>query len=111
MKNFITPPYHVDFLAKKLFADCGEIIDGSIAYLSPSGGGPTEQHTHKHNHLFVVVSDRAKVKLQDKEIIINENESYLVCGSAPHSVWNDSDKTTIMLGISVKEKPRVNDCK
>lgn len=33
MKEFITPPDHIHFLAKKLFADCGEIIDGSIAYL------------------------------------------------------------------------------
>ena len=31
MKEFITPPDHIHFLAKKLFADCGEIIDGSIA--------------------------------------------------------------------------------
>lgn len=104
MKDFITSPNHTDFLAKKLFADCGEIIDGSIAYLSANGGGPTEQHTHKHNHLFVVISGRAKVKFQDREVIINENESYLVSGSEPHSVWNDSTTTTIMLGISVKEK-------
>lgn len=104
MNDFIAPPNHVDFLAKKLFAECGEIIDGSIAYLEPNGGGPTEQHTHKHNHLFVVVSGRAKVTFQDRVIIINKNESYLVEGSEPHSVWNDSDTTTIMLGISVKER-------
>ena len=30
MKEFITPPDHIHFLAKKLFADCGEIIDGSL---------------------------------------------------------------------------------
>lgn len=103
MKDFITPPHHVDFLAKKLFADCGEIIDGSIAYLSKNGGGPAEPHTHAHNHLFVVVSGRAKVTYQDREVIINENESLLVRGSELHSVWNDSNETTVMLGISVKE--------
>lgn len=26
-KEFITPPEHIHFLAKKLFADCGEIIE------------------------------------------------------------------------------------
>ena len=45
-KDFITPPNHVNFLAKKLFGEIGEIIDGSIAYLQPNGGGPDELHTH-----------------------------------------------------------------
>lgn len=31
--GFITPPEHLKFLAKKLFGNCGEIIDGAIAYL------------------------------------------------------------------------------
>lgn len=38
MKNFITPPNHVRFLAKKLFGNVGEIIDGSIAYLEKKVG-------------------------------------------------------------------------
>lgn len=104
MKDFITPPNHIDFLAKKLFGDCGEIIDGAIAYLTVGGGGPIEQHTHEHNHLFIVVKGRAKILFDDKEVIVNENESYLVNGTEPHSVWNDSDATTVMIGISVKKK-------
>ena len=39
MGGFITPPNHINFLAKKLFAGMGEIIDGSIAYLDENGGG------------------------------------------------------------------------
>lgn len=62
-EGFTTPPKHINFNAKKLFGDVGQIIDGSIAYINLKGGGPTEQHTHKHNHLFVVVKGEAKVLL------------------------------------------------
>ncbi len=46
--NFVTPPEHINFLAKNLFGNCGEIINGSIAYLEPNGGGPVQLHTHEH---------------------------------------------------------------
>lgn len=31
MENFIMPPNHINFKAKKLFGQMGTIIDGSIA--------------------------------------------------------------------------------
>lgn len=40
--------------------------------------------------------------LNDDSILLHENESYLVKGSIPHSVWNNQADTTIMLGLSVK---------
>jgi mannose-6-phosphate isomerase-like protein (cupin superfamily) len=102
MNGFMTPPDHVNFLAKKLFANMGEIIDGAIAYLDKNGGGPAEVHTHAHNHLFIVVKGEAKI-LPDKEtVIVRENESCFVKGSIPHSVWNSISETTIMVGLSVK---------
>ena len=101
-KDFITPPNHVNFLAKKLFGVIGEIIDGSIAYLQPNGGGPAELHTHEHNHLFIVTKGEAKILLGDKEIIVKKDESFLVKGSIPHSVWNNIDTETVMIGVSVK---------
>ena len=104
MKEFITPPDHIHFLAKKLFADCGENIDGSIAYLEKGGGGPTSLHTHEHNHLFIVVSGQARVELDGEIRIVDANESFLVNGHIPHSVWNNIDGTTVMIGISVKAK-------
>ena len=58
--GFMTPPDHVDFEAKKLFGGMGRIIDGSIAYISMKGGGPTRQHTHAHDHLFIVVKGRGE---------------------------------------------------
>jgi len=102
MKDFITPPDHVNFFAKKLFDNAGEIIDGSIAYLEANGGGPTELHTHEHHHLFIVIHGEAKVVFSDRHVIIHENESFLVQGNMPHSVWNNQTETTIMIGISVK---------
>lgn len=100
--DFITPPNHINFIAKKLFDNCGEIINGSIAYLAPNGGGPTELHTHEHDHLFIVVEGEAKVLFEDKTHIINENDSFIVEGKKPHSVWNNISETTIMIGITIK---------
>ena len=103
MYGFITPPNHVNFWAKKLFTDTGEIIDGSIAYLDKNGGGPTELHTHAHNHLFIVAKGEAKVLYADREIIIKENDSYFVDGKTPHSVCNNGTEQAIMIGLSVEK--------
>jgi len=100
----MTPPKHVNFEAKKLFDNVGEIIDGSIAYITLKGGGPTEQHTHDHNHLFIVTKGEAKVLLDKEEVIIHQDEAFLVEGKIPHSVWSNQDEETVMIGISVKAK-------
>ncbi len=102
MNDFITPPNHVNFKARKLFGEMGTIIDGSIAYVDLNGGGPTEQHTHEHNHLFIVTKGEAKIKLADNEVIVKKDESFLVEGKIPHSVWNNIQVETVMIGISVK---------
>lgn len=104
MNNFLTPPNHVNFSAKKLFNDVGEIIDGSIAYLYQQGGGPATNHTHEHSHLFIVIQGEAKIISGSEIVIIKENESYLMEGTIPHSVWNNIAGVTIMVGISVKPK-------
>lgn len=102
MEDFITPPEHINFKAKKLFGEMGTIIEGSIAYVDLNGGGPTEQHTHEHNHLFIVVKGEAKIKLADNEVIVKKDESFLVEGKIPHSVWNNIQDETVMIGISLK---------
>lgn len=105
--KFITPPNHINFLAKKLFDNCGEIVNGSIAYLEPNGGGPTELHTHKHDHLFIVIKGEAKVLFENEFHIIHENESFVVKGNLLHSVWNNTQGITVMVGISIKNKARI----
>ena len=104
MKDFIAPPNYINFLAKKLFDGMGKIINGSIAYLEKDGGGPSELHTHEHNHLFIVVKGEAKIILGNRTVIVKDNESYLVEGGIPHSVWNNFSGVTVMIGISVKKE-------
>ena len=100
--RFTTPPKHMSFEAKKLFENVGQIMDGSIAYMGVNGGGPTEQHTHEHDHLFVVVKGEARIQLGDETVVIRKDEAFLVKGTIPHSVWNNQEDETVMLGISVK---------
>lgn len=101
MKDFVIPPNHVNFYAKKLFEQCGYIMDGSIAYIACNGGGPTEKHVHEHAFLFIVVQGEAKILLGNKTVIVKQNESFLVKGTIPHSVWNNTNAETVMIGISV----------
>lgn len=101
--SFITPPDHVGFLAKKIFSNTDKITDGSIAYLAPNGGGPIKSHSHSHDHLFYVIKGEARVEYEDKIVIIKENSSYLVDGSKLHSVWNNLDSETIMLGFTAEK--------
>ena len=101
MNEYITPPNHINFKARKLFGEMGKIIDGSVAHISLKGGGPVEQHTHEHNHLFIVTKGEAKILLGDKEFIVKEDEAFLVNGKIPHSVWNNIEGETTMIGITV----------
>lgn len=102
MEDFITPPNHVRFHAKPLFGNMGEIMNGAIAYLDELGGGPIEKHTHEHNHLFIVVQGEAKILLDQETKILRANEAFLVEGRIPHSVWNNVQGQTVMIGITVK---------
>ncbi len=101
-EGFVMPPKHVGFEAKKLFDRVGELTDVLIAYIEPHGGGPTEKHTHGHNHLFVVTQGRERIQSGDKTILLEKDQSYLIEGNVPHSVWNDSNETTVMIGITLK---------
>ena len=104
--GFITPSEHVNFLAKNLFGACGQIVNGAIAYLAPDGGGPVTPHTHATNHLFIVTQGEAKVLLDGQERIIRENEAFIVKGGIPHSVWNNAQAETVMIGITIKENDK-----
>ena len=101
MSDFMTPPKHVNFRAKKLFGAVGNIVDGTVAYIDLNGGGPTELHTHEHNHLFIVTEGEAKILLGDEEVIIHKDEAFLVEGCVPHSCWNNIEGVTKMIGITV----------
>jgi mannose-6-phosphate isomerase-like protein (cupin superfamily) len=51
--------------------------------------------------LFIVVSGEVKIQLGSQEVVVRENESFLVEGKIPHSVWNNGKETAVMLGITV----------
>ena len=104
MQEFITPPNHKGFSAKKLFDENGKIKWGAIAYIERGGGGPECNHVHSDNHIFIVVDGEAKIILGDKEIILRKNESCFVDGMTPHSIWNNAEQTTTVIKISVERE-------
>ncbi|WP_294461374.1 cupin domain-containing protein [uncultured Ruminobacter sp.] len=100
--GFVTPPKHINFKAKKLFGEIsGKIRDGAVAVVELNGGGPEEKHCHPHNHLFIVTSGEARVEYDDETVIIHENEAFMVEGIRPHAVWNNANRTTVMIGITI----------
>lgn len=103
--ELFTPPKHINFLAKKLF-DSADMKDVSIAFLEKDGGGPTENHTHPHDHLFIVTQGEAKIILGEETVIVRKNEHILVKGNIPHSVWNNIDGQTVMIGINIENERR-----
>ena len=99
--QFFTPAKHVKFEAVKLFGASDNIKDISLAYIDKDGGGPTREHTHAHNHLFTVVEGEAKIIMGDDYKILKKGESFLVNGGIPHSVWNNTEKRCVMLGVNL----------
>ena len=49
-----------------------------------------------------MVRGEARVLPDNREIIIHRDESFLVDGTIPHSVWSNQDEETVMTGISLK---------
>ena len=88
MQDFMTPPKHVNFHAKKLFGEMGRIVDGSVAYIKLNGGGPTELHTHEYNHLFIVTEGEAGFT----------TKTYTYCLNCSHT-WEQ--KAALMLAIII----------
>lgn len=87
MDGFITPSNHFGFKAKKLIGKIkGEILDCSIAYIEPHGGGPEPSHAHLHDHFFIVVEGVATIKIGEEKISVGMNESIIVSGSKVHSI-------------------------
>ena len=89
MQEFITPPGHSGFLAKKLFEKGGQIQWGAVAHIEPQGGGPAGGHTHSEDHLFLVI-----------QVQVGENQAFFVDGSIPHSIWNFTGETITVVQIS-----------
>ena len=48
------------------------------------------------------INFEAKKLFGDEEVIIHQDEAFLVNGLIPHSVWSNQDDETVMIGISVR---------
>ena len=99
--EFITPPGHSQFLAKKLFDNLGKIQWGALAYIEQGGGGPEGNHTHQDDHIFIVVEGEVKIYENDEFHVITKDNMYYVKGTTPHSIWNNGDEVAKVIKISV----------
>lgn len=100
--EFMTPEGHKGFLAKKLFDKGNKIQWGAIAYIEKGGGGPENNHTHNDDHIFIVTEGEVKIISGDKEFILGKNQSMVVNGTIPHSIWNNGDVTAVVIKISTE---------
>jgi len=102
LDDCIIPPHHIGFKAKPiLLKEEGKGIDCFLAYIEPEGGGPQTDHTHAHDHLFIVIEGVATIYIEGEINEIGEGQSLIVDGSAKHSVWNKSKSQLKMIGINL----------
>jgi len=100
--GFTVPPGHVLFSAMRLAGRIdAQIADCSIARIDPGGGGPMPEHTHAHDHLFVVLDGSVEIRMNGTATTLPAHQSMLVPGDALHSVWNASQAPAKVLGISL----------
>ena len=104
--EFITPPNHYRFRAKKIFGTpiTGTLTDCSIALIEPNGGGPKPMHQHPHDHFFIVINGEATIYEGETKTLVKADEAIYVKGDVMHSIWNESDAPLKMIGITIKQE-------
>lgn len=104
MSEFMVPPHHTGFKAKKLYGEVpGHIADCAMAYIEPHGGGPSPSHTHPHDHFFIVVEGCATIQINQDRIQVNTDECLLVPGASIHSIWNETNQPLRMIGMTINK--------
>lgn len=107
MSEFMVPPHHTGFKAKKLYGEVpGCIADCAVAYIEPRGGGPSPSHTHAHDHFFIVVEGCATIQIDQDRIQLKSEECLLVPGAIIHSIWNETDLPLKMIGMTIVRSMR-----
>jgi mannose-6-phosphate isomerase-like protein (cupin superfamily) len=76
------------------------IVDSALAYVEPGGGGPEPAHTHEKDHIFIVVSGCATIKLEQQTLVLHTDETAYVKGSIEHSIWNQSEQMLKVIKIN-----------
>jgi mannose-6-phosphate isomerase-like protein (cupin superfamily) len=106
MNEFITPPNHFGFQAKKIYGNPieGCITDCSVAYIAPNGGGPRPSHVHPHHHFFIVTEGEATIYIAQDIFHVKKDEAIFVNGNLQHSIWNEKTTELKMIGITITTK-------
>lgn len=101
--EFITPPNHFGFKAKKIYGNPieGTIRDCAIAYVEPNGGGPKPAHAHPHSHFFIILEGTATIYMDNKRTEVEKDEAIHIDGGIMHSIMNESDVELKMIGITI----------
>lgn len=102
MENFIIPPNHIDFKAKKISQNDvnATMLDLAVAYVEPGGGGPSPSHAHDKDHFFIVVEGCATIRTGNQSIVLQTDETTYIKGSVEHSVWNESNHPLKIIKIN-----------
>lgn len=102
--EFITPPNHFGFQAKKIYGTPikGTLTNCSIAYIEPQGGGPKPEHKHSHNHFFILTEGEATIYEDEKKIIVRKEEAVYINGQKIHTILNESNQELKMIGITIE---------
>lgn len=102
MDGFTPVPCHTGFLAKRVFAEAGRVLDVSIARLEPRGGGPVPAHSHPgRDHLFIVTQGALEVRTPEGIRRFGPDEALLVSGGQVHEAWNAGDSPAVVAGITL----------
>lgn len=106
MNEFITPPNHYGFKAKKIYGTPieGCVEDCAVAYIEPNGGGPKPSHSHPHGHLFIVTDGEATIYIGEDIFHVKTDEAIFIEGNKVHTIMNESTFVLKMIGITIKIK-------
>lgn len=74
---------------------------GRIIHFGPMGGGPFILHSHDYSHLIAAVKGEISVVFEDEEIKLSCNESCVVDGKRPHSVWNRTESEATAVDVYI----------
>ena len=92
---------HTATKAKTLLRDCGNIINVAIVVMEPHGGGPNTPGLHRHDPMFIVVEGEIRAQIGGATKVVKKDETIMVDGRLPHSIWNDGDTPAKVVKLSI----------
>jgi len=100
-QGFKPVPNHKGFIAKLIPSPFEASTDVRLAEIAVEGGGPIEETTHEHDHIFIVLEGQITVDIAGAKYLVEEEHSIYVEGQIPHSIWNTGNKTAHVIGVNI----------